>query len=841
MASELKNILLVEDDSLIATTETFWLEKAGYKVFHVSTGEKAIQTVKENPGKINLILMDIDLGPGLDGTRAAQEILVENDIPILFLSAHTEKEIVNKTEKITSFGYIVKDSTNTVFLASIKMAFKLYEAYSAIKEKENKLMESEKRFFSLFQSMTEGVALHELVFDDKGNAIDYKIIDANPAYEVLTGISIDKAVGTPASILYRTGVPPYINEYSEVERTGKPKSFCVQFEPMNKYFLISVFSPSIGQFATVFEDITKRKEAEVQLAKTNAELENYFKVAIDLLCIANTDGYFIHLNPEWERLLGYSIEELLSIKFLDLVHPDDLTDTLNAVGELSSQHEVINFTNRYKCKDGSYKYIEWRSHPDGNLIYAAARDITERKNLEKALRESEAKYRILLEESHDPIFIIAADGTYQYVNKAFAKGVNLEPTEIINKKIWDIFPPQHATQRFNAVKSVIATGETKVIEVKVEANSETKYYVTTVQPIKNDVGDIPLVMCSSKDITDRKKMEESYKASEERLAQFFLSNPDALSINRVDNGKFIEINPGFTNLFGYSPQEIKGHTSSEDDLNLWANAEERETFYKEVQDTGEISNKEIVCRKKDGTFFNGLISAKNFVYDGDVYRLTTNRDITRQKELEKLLKRSAEEKELMLRELQHRIKNNLNVLSGLLSIASESLTDEKSQSVFSDALSRIKTMSTIYQHLYKSPEFDSINLKVYLHELSETLFNTYNIDKEKVKLVSKLVDIRLDAKRTESLGLILNELISNSLKYAFKDKHEGIVELQLEKSDGKIKLIIRDNGNGLPDDFCIENTDSLGMKLVKLLTMQINGTLNIENRNGVFVEISFTE
>jgi PAS domain S-box-containing protein len=838
----LRKILLVEDDSLIASTESFWLKKAGYEVINVLSGEKAIQTMKENPGEIDLILMDIGLGPGLDGTQAAQEILKENDLPILFLSAHTEKEIVDKTEKITSFGYIVKDTKDTVLLASIKMAFKLNDAYSHIRQKEKELRESEQRFRKVFEDVPLGMAMV---------GQDYKFIRSNLVCQKLFGYNESelreltfKDITHPDDVekdvenikrLALGEIPFYKIEKRYVRKDG---------QIINADLTVSIIKDKDERFLyylALIEDITKRKETEEQLKKTSNELENYFKVAIDLLCIVNTNGNLIHINAEWEKLFGYTKEELSHAKLMDYVHPDDLEKTYNVLAELSSQKEIIDFINRCRCKDGSYKWIEWRCHPVGDLIYAGARDITDKKYFEEAIRESEAKYRILLEESLDPIFIIGSDGTYHYVNKAFAEGVKRDPTEIFYKKIWDVFPPKEAEQRFNEVKEVFSSGKTKVIEVKVDAGGSTRYYVTTIQPIKNDDDETSLVMCSSKDITERKQMEESLKAKEEEFENFFTNNPDALSIDLIDNDKYFQINPGFVKLFGYTSEEIIGHTPHQDDLNLYTSIEERETLSKEFNERGELSGKEIRCRKKDGTLFFGLLSTKKFKHKGKYYRLTSNRDITKQKELEKLLKNSAEEKELMLRELQHRIKNNLNVLSGLLSIASENLEEEKSQNIFADALSRIKTMATIYEHLYKSPEFDTINIKVYLHDLSETLFNTYNVDKGKIKLLTDFDDIRLDAKRTESLGLILNELISNSLKYAFRDRQDGTIDLRLKKVDGKIIFIMKDDGVGFPEHFDIQKSDSLGLKLIKLLTQQIDGTVNFINNNGVYVEIIFNE
>ena len=128
-------------------------------------------------------------------------------------------------------------------------------------------------------------------------------------------------------------------------------------------------------------------ERTAQLKEKSAELENFFEVALDLLCIADTDGNFIKVNRSWEKILGYSAEALQNVKFLDFIHPDDLQPTVDALASLSAQNPVFNFTNRYRTQDGSYRFIEWRSTPVGDRIYAAARDITERKRIEDFLFE----------------------------------------------------------------------------------------------------------------------------------------------------------------------------------------------------------------------------------------------------------------------------------------------------------------------------------------------------------------------------------------------------------------------------------------------------------------------
>lgn len=141
----------------------------------------------------------------------------------------------------------------------------------------------------------------------------------------------------------------------------------------------------------IITDITERKQAEEELRTRNEEINSFFDSAIDLLCVAGLDGRFLRLNREWESVLGYPLAELEGSLFLDLVHPEDRADTLDAVRQLREGDEVTRFSNRYRCRDGSYRWIEWKSRSDGSKIYAAARDITERIEKDRALLEAKTR------------------------------------------------------------------------------------------------------------------------------------------------------------------------------------------------------------------------------------------------------------------------------------------------------------------------------------------------------------------------------------------------------------------------------------------------------------------
>lgn len=170
---------------------------------------------------------------------------------------------------------------------------------------------------------------------------------------------------------------------------------------------------------SVAMDISEQKQSEAALREKSEELDQYFTTSLDLFCIADTDGKFRRLNPEWERTLGYTLAEMEGHLFFGFVHPDDLPETLVAVSQLSDQQEILNFTNRYRHKDGTWRWIEWRSRPKGELIFAAARDITERKMAEDLLHQERAMSNAIIDLNAYGIQIFDARGHHVRANPAF--------------------------------------------------------------------------------------------------------------------------------------------------------------------------------------------------------------------------------------------------------------------------------------------------------------------------------------------------------------------------------------------------------------------------------------
>ncbi len=437
-----KKILLVEDEALIAMNEAAILTETGYKVITAYNAQKAVDAVRKE--EIDLVLMDIDLGRGrMDGTEAAQIILEEKDVPIVFLSSHTEPEVVEKTEGITSYGYIVKNSGETVLLASIKMAFRLYDAHMELKRQKEHL---------------------------------------NTA-------------------------------------------------------------------------LVKYEQTSEELAEKSVELDRYFTSSLDMLCIADTEGEFIRLNPEWEKVLGYSVSELEGRPFIDFVHENDREATLQAVAQLDAQEEVTSFENRFRCKDGSYRWIEWRSTPIGTKIYAAARDITERKQTEEDLLEREALYRNLMENSIDGVELLDEYGRFLNVNERECEMTGYSRAELLRMSIADI-DPNYPADGFYRFWNEKPKGSSFLFET-IHRHKDGTLIPVEVNGIFFKVNDKKYIYGVARDITERRQAEREIRAKEENLRTTLKSIGDGV-ISTDAEGQVTWMNPVAERLCGWKEEDAKG-------------------------------------------------------------------------------------------------------------------------------------------------------------------------------------------------------------------------------------------------------------------------------------------
>lgn len=272
--------------------------------------------------------------------------------------------------------------------------------------------------------------------------------------------------------------------------------------------------------------LLSRKRVEQELITKSEELEQYFSFALDLFCIADTKGHFLRVNNQWSQVLGYKIEELENKLFIDFVHPDDIDSTLAVLSDLAEQKEVVNFVNRYRAKNGSYRHIEWRSRPRGSVIFAAARDITERIRSEneireshRMLRENEENLRITLNSIGDAVITTDIDGRITRINPVAEKLTGWKSREAEGKQLSDVLKIINSlsgNEIANPAKEIISSG--KIIEftdstLLIGRDGKEYRIADSGAPIKNEDGTITGAVLVFRDMTREYSIQEQLNHS----------------------------------------------------------------------------------------------------------------------------------------------------------------------------------------------------------------------------------------------------------------------------------------------------------------------------------------
>ena len=745
-----KIILLVEDEAIIAVAQKKLLEKYGYTVITASSGEGALKIFKDN-NSINLVLMDIDLGRGMDGPDTARMILEVRDIPVVFLSSHTEPEIVEKTEKITSYGYVVKNSGITVLDASIKMAFKLYEAKVNEKIKEIELGSNQKKFSFLFNAMIEGFAVHEIVCDSNGKPVDYRFLDMNPAFENLTGLKKAEITGKTVKTVLPGIESSWIEKYGRVALTGEHISFENYSGDLKKYYQVVAYSPQKNQFATIFFDITERKMLEDNVRQKNEELTA-------------------------------AMEEM-----------EEANAGLIATNVSLMENEII-------------------------------------------IGESEEQYRVLFNNKHYAICIVDIEtAKILEINDAFISMYGYSRDDVLSGLTVDVITMEPADIDASIVT---AADESVFIPLQYHRKKDGTVFPVEIVAEQYEWKGRRVLFRMSHDITLRKNAEKQFRSLVwDMQVGVLLQGPNAEI--QLSNPKALE-------LLGLNEDQLLGKTSFDPDWNVIH--EDGSPF---PGDTHPVP-RAIATRKPVQNVVMGVYRpvANDRVWllvdaipvlnsDGSVQQVTcTFINITERKFADDRIKSLLTEKDIILKEVHHRMKNFMNNMQGILMLQSNSQENLSVVSALEDATNRVKSMSLLYDKLFTSYDFTGVSISSYLSSLVDEIVSNFP-NSQSVTINKDIDDFIMDVKKLQPIGIIVNELVTNIMKYAFKKRNDGVINVSLKLSGKRISLAIQDNGVGIPESISFENSTGFGMELVSILSSQIGASIMINRDKGTRFVLEF--
>ncbi|MGA7938041.1 MAG: PAS domain S-box protein [Kovacikia sp.] len=590
-------------------------------------------------------------------------------------------------------------------------------------------------------------------------------------------------------------------------------------------------------------DINDLKQTEASLRQS----EERWQLAVS----GSNDGIWDHnlrtnehyLSPRCLEIVGYEYDEVDTFdKWFQHIHPDD-AHTVQTTFQAHVDHRLPNYTCEYRmrCQDGSYKWmlargqVLWDEHGTPLRAVGSLTDISDRKRAEEVLR----RYERIVSATTDAIALVDRICVYQVVNQTYLNWYNKRSEEVIGHSASDILLPEVFEKTIKPRISQCLAGQVVQYEMWVEYPTLGPQFLSiTYDPYYEANQSISGVVISLRNITRLKQAE-----MELELQGVIVRNiAEGVCMVRVDDGVIVYANPKFERMFGYTVGELKGHHVSAvnySDGQVSAEAMHREIVH-QVGQQGEATY-EIHNVKKDGTLF--WCRATTSIFEHPEYGtvlVSVQQDITEQKQAAEQIQSSLREKEVLLKEIHHRVKNNLGIVDGLLQMQSRRSPIPQVIEALKASQNRIASIALVHEKLYSSRDLAKINFTQYISDLTAHLFDSYNIHTSQITLTTQIDPISLDIDTAIPCGLIINELVSNSLKYAFSNNQTGEIQVSLRHhQNNTLTLTVRDNGNGLPQNFNLKQTKTLGITLVKGLANQLKGTLEVHSHPGTAFSISF--
>ncbi|MCF7804745.1 MAG: PAS domain S-box protein [Candidatus Marinimicrobia bacterium] len=733
------------------------------------------------------------------------------------------------------------------------MNTQLREEISVRKKVELALRDSENDYRELFENAHDAI----IIF----NPDHEKVLDVNERGCELYGIPRGDFINMS---LEEISLDVDMGKY-HIKKTlakGYNHSFETRHRRQDGSIMDVEINASVTQFRdqwailSINRDITERKKTEEILRRTQFAVDN----ARDAIYWIGKDAEIVYVNDAACEELQYSREELLAMTVFDIdpVFPrDEWYEHWQRSVDLGSY--MIETVHR--TRDGTDIPVEIAINImefDGQTYHCDfSRNLTRRKQAQEELVKSERQlkesqkiarighYTVNLHtgwwEGSDTVYEILGIST-DYQRDLKGSFQLIHPDDRANISAYLLDESNYTENGFNREFRVCRPKDGKTCWVHLLGRMEF-----------DEDGELARIIGTLQDITDRRKAEDALRLSEARLTE-------AQRIARVGNWDLdLRTNKIFWSAEVYRIFDLEpgdGMVTQEFFLSFIP-AEERAVMLGEVERaiaTGSEYKNDYAIILKDGR--KRHVHAEGKVgFDGDsnparVYG--TIQDVTEVRRIERELKNSLQEKEVLLKEIHHRVKNNMQVISSLLNLQARDIQSEETLRMFRESENRIRSMALIHEQLYQASDLASINFGEYIPTLSRTLFSSYSQSAERVKLSLDVEQIMLGIDTAIPCGLIINELVSNALKYAFPEDQQGEILIGFHKEklrdtkgddDRRVRYILNvsDNGIGYSDDIKSMEANSLGLQLVKSLVQQLKGTIQVENGHGLRFQIEFQD
>ena len=580
-------------------------------------------------------------------------------------------------------------------------------------------------------------------------------------------------------------------------------------------------------------EIEEHKNTQKKLLNARNFTRNIIESSIDMIIAVDDKGRITEFNKAAQQQFGFELDEIMGAHVKKLYREFDefksVSRSINQdyffTGEISN---VKKNGEEFTTLLSASVIRNEQGEPMGSM--GVSRDVTELKKAEEELRASEERYRDLFENATDFILNVDDSGKINYANNAFCSAMGIDMNSVLDVNLKDRV--KNGNEIFNqGVLSALPEGTYALTLVDVDNN---ELLVEGVTSIKTKGGQPDSLRAIFRNVTEARKNEKLAREQTAKIISIFNSTENLMMWTMNKEAKVTSFNSNFNNQmkrdFGF---QVNSGTPYLEEIENFFEKKDLELFKKALKKTfqGKPSQLELplLNERKDEVWFQFFLNPVHLDNDlQEISRLAY--DITDRKEIDQKIRNSLKEKEVLLQEVHHRVKNNLQVISSILNLQTSFVEDEHTLEILAESQNRIKTMSYIHETLYQTADFASIEFTDYIETLARNLLQSYAPKDCEVDMVSEFDQIFLDLDQAIPCGLIMNELVSNALKYAFQGRDKGTLTIKVKQQDQDISLEVTDNGIGMPQGYKPEESDSLGIYLVYALVEQLDAKIEMSSK-----------
>jgi PAS domain S-box-containing protein len=596
----------------------------------------------------------------------------------------------------------------------------------------------------------------------------------------------------------------------------------------------------------LIQDITERKQVEEALRESDEQFRTLASLAPVGIYLADLEGNCLYANPAWCRMAGMSLEAALGPGWLTGLHPDDRALVRAGWQRMVESSGQWGLEYRFLTPEGKvttvYGLAAQQTDASGRVTrYVGVNlDITERKAAEAALQ----KYAFIANTAPEFMTLINRQYVYESVNDAYCRARGKPRSELVGRSLMEVWGETLCRERLlPRFEQCFAGQVVSYEETFLFSGTEMRIYQVGMYPYaETPAGPVTHAVVVTFDITESKHAEAALRFSELNLrkAQHF-AHVGSWTWNIQTN--HLDWSDEMYNIFDVDRETFSG--SLPDVISRSIHPDDRarvDASNQGVIREGRPTPLDYRILRRDGSIRTVWAEAGELVRDaaGQPSLLSgTVQDITDRKQIEDALRASLAEKEVLLKEVHHRVKNNLQIVSSLLNMQSANSDNELVTKALQESENRVRAMALIHEKLYRSQNLEYIQAGEYISELLDHLSNSFSVQMRAVVFEVQIADLTFDIGKAIPCGMIITELVSNALKYAFPCQGEGVIRVSLNARDGLVELMVSDNGVGLPAEVDFKHPETLGLELVSILSQQLKAKLEVTRQPGAAYVITF--